>query len=81
MHPANDPPPPRSAPETWLRAVLTLADGRALELTLPGAVAGSVSACDAPPDGIPSLTLIEPGRRRRGSLAGLFGQPAPREDP
>lgn len=80
MHPANDPHPPRPPPGTWLRAVLTLADGRTLELTLPGAVAGGICACDAPPDGLPSLTVIEPGRRRRGTLAAIFS-PGPQQAP
>lgn len=69
--PSNNTP---SRPGSWLLCTVQLADGRTLELQLPAAVAGSVSTCDPPPDGNPSLTLVTvDGSRRRGRLQQLLG--------
>lgn len=70
--PANTPPPRRG---TWLRAVVTMADGSTVELRIPGCVAGSVGTYDPVDAGEePSIVRVEPGgRRRRGGLGTILG--------
>ena len=68
--PTSSTPPRRGS---WIRAIVTLADGRKVELILDGAVAGAVSTCAPPADGSPSLTVVVGGQRRRGRLNQILG--------
>lgn len=77
---ANDPSdaPTTTAPRrgggAWLRAEITLSDGRRIEIRIPAAVSGSVSSYTPEEGEVPSIVMEDAeGRTRRGRLTQLFG--------
>lgn len=75
--PANNPPSttaPRRGGGAWLRAEITLSDGRRLEIRIPAAVSGSVSSYDPEEGEVPSIVMEDAsGKTKRGRLTQLFG--------